>query len=465
MTHRLVLSQVLALAASLATVLPSAARSEPTREGSPAAADESASSPPTLEKRLAELEKNFARSDAERKQLADDLARLKEQTELERQGSEIRAADEKEHSLKLFGFTDVNAIRGVYSASSPYAALNNLSFLVWHLNLFLDRQLSDSFRAQAEVRFTFYPLGQETSFETLQTAYARTDTTVTDAFFDTVRWGGIVVERAWIEYHPVDWIALRVGRILTPYSIWNEEHGTPVLIPVEQPLMIQDQVIPRAQSGLWLHGRVFPISGLVVDYGLTLSNGRGPMDEVWDLDNNKAVGGRLRFAWDGPLKLTVGGYYYAGTYTDVKKKLLALDPMLVQTMATVRYVEHTLAGEFLLEWQGLRLQAEGVFGSVVYDNGLRELDPLTRKMLPDHYRNSGYVLVAYRLPLRFAELRPYVMYDRFEREPKSRGQVLAGGVNWRIIPSVVAKFEYVRAFTTYSSDVMQVLALQLAAAF
>ncbi len=445
---------ILGLLAGSLTALPSSAQEQPAAVSEPTPSPAGAA----FEGRLSELERQLT------------------QERNERQEAELHAADEDEHRLKLFGFTDFVAGKISAPANSEAAlVINSFNpfFTVWHLNLFLDKKLSDSFHTQAEVRFTWLPLGNETSFESPATTYTRTDTTVEDPLVgQQLRWGSIIIERAWIEYQPRDWLGVRVGRFLTPYGIWNEEHGTTVLIPAHQPIFLTQALMPGAQTGFWLHGRAFPLNGVSVDYGVTLSNGRGPLDQIADLDSNKAFGARLRATWQGKAKVSLGLYYYAGDYTDLKKSVTQLDPVRVQDVVTVAYTERSIAGDLLVEWGALRFQAELLYGSVAYHGQHRDLDPFTRAPLPDHLRNGGYGLLAYRLPLRFVELRPYVMFDHFDMNNylsgiAIAGNVLAGGLNWRITPEVVAKAELLKSWVSRVSpaSTFEALAFQLAASF
>ena len=52
---------------------------------------------------------------------------------------------------------------------------------------------------------------------------------------DTVSWGSIILERAYIQWSKLDWLGVRVGQFLTPYGIWNVDHGTPTLITMFRP--------------------------------------------------------------------------------------------------------------------------------------------------------------------------------------------------------------------------------------
>ena len=45
----------------------------------------------------------------------------------------------------------------------------------------------------------------------------------------------IILERAYIQWSKLDWLGVRVGQFLTPYGIWNVDHGTPTLITMFRP--------------------------------------------------------------------------------------------------------------------------------------------------------------------------------------------------------------------------------------
>src|SRR6185436_18919189 len=110
------------------------------------------------------------------------------------------------------------------------------SFAVGHLNAYAGSELGDNWRWLSEVRFMYLPHGSVASADAYA-GVARTNTSVTDYTeqFRPVRWGGISIERAWLErtFHPL--LSIRLGHFLTPYGIWNVDHGAPVIIPVTRP--------------------------------------------------------------------------------------------------------------------------------------------------------------------------------------------------------------------------------------
>ena len=104
-------------------------------------------------------------------------------------------------------------------------------------------------------------------------------------------WGGVEIERAWMEYHLFNFLSVRAGLFFTPYGIWNRDHGTPSVISVHRPFTISLGFFPEKQAGMEAYGKL-PIGPVTVGYHLTLSNGRGPFDTFRDLDDGRVQGPR-----------------------------------------------------------------------------------------------------------------------------------------------------------------------------
>src|SRR4029079_2880246 len=226
-------------------------------------------------------------------------------------------AETETYRLNLYGFSDLTYTKTVSAGSFGYPVS---SFYIGNLNLYASGELGDSWRTLMEVRFTYLPNG---SIPTAQAFSPMppppTDTAVPD-YADLnrpLRWGGVVIERAYVERTFLSWLTVRAGQFLTPYGIWNVDHGSPVIIGVYRPFIVGEALFPTSQTGLEAlgAGRVGPVE---IGYHLTLSNGRGPTDTYRDMDGNKAVGWRLwarrRDADLGTLSLGFSGY--RGKYTN-----------------------------------------------------------------------------------------------------------------------------------------------------
>src|SRR5439155_19746980 len=133
--------------------------------------------------------------------------------------------------------------------------------------LYLAKSLIRKARALAEVRFTFLPNGS------INPDGSIVNTTATDVtnVNRPVQWGGIVIERAYLEYDLGDHLTIRAGRWLTPYGIWNIDHGSPVIIATSRPYIIGEQFFPEHQTGLDAFGSHHQ-DGFKLNYHLTASN-------------------------------------------------------------------------------------------------------------------------------------------------------------------------------------------------
>lgn len=422
----------------------------------------------SLKKRLDALEQSRAAEQAEKEALQKRLEAVESNpseggnTELEErvdslETSQIEQMQEEERKLKIFGFADVQWYKFWYKKDSAYTnSLNdNNSFAVAHWNLFMEKRLSEQFRVLGEVRFLFQPYGEELSVdsELWGTEWERANVKATDwvdAYY--FEWGGISIERFWIEYHPNDYFGVKAGMYLTPYGVWNVDHGSTVVIPAHRPFISTARLLPESQTGLYLYGRAFPSDKTAIDYGLTLSNGRGPTTKLYDLDESKALGGLLTFSYDGPVvALSFGTYLFIGESTDITRGngFDAATGQSTNYINTVyNYIEKSMSFYLKFEAAGFLLQSEFVRGLIRYEEGGRalyfEMSDTLAYYLPDFIQQGAYVLAAYRLPFDAVSISPYFIYEYGEPDPMSAlpsGHNFGGGINWRITPAVVWKVE------------------------
>src|SRR5438874_865868 len=98
--------------------------------------------------------------------------------------------------LNIYGFADVG-YRVTHASRNPvFFPQDTRSFAVGNFNLYLAKSLIRKARALAEVRFTFLPNGS------INPDGSIVNTTATDVtnVNRPVQWGGIVIERAYLEY-------------------------------------------------------------------------------------------------------------------------------------------------------------------------------------------------------------------------------------------------------------------------
>lgn len=299
--------------------------------------------------RIDALEKKEADAQGEVEELKGQLEEMKEEQEM----AQLEALDTgedyaTEKKMQVYGFFDTTFVKNFFRKNSPFDLYfpNKSSFMMSSVNLYFKSQMTQTLSAMVETKLIYFPHGWEESYPTVvvmnnddgtQTTvltdgvYGRTDTQVRDQnTLGYTRYGGIAIERAHLTYKPFDWLGIMAGRYLTPYGIWNVDHGTPVLLSIRVPYLQTRESVPLSQMGVQVFGRFYPGPDLFFDYAFTVSNGRGPIDTIMDLDENKGLGLRLRLSYEGKnLTVSAGAYGYMGEYTDSQKEIFVqVDPNL-----------------------------------------------------------------------------------------------------------------------------------------
>jgi hypothetical protein len=380
-------------------------------------------------------------------------------------------------ALKIYGFGDVNYRQLFVPKTSPWLVYFNRhpSLFVGHLNFYFDSQLAERWRALAEVRFTYLPQGGW-STDGNGTATHR-DSHGAD-YMDFTRdrpVGGLMIERAFIEYSVSSWLSVQAGQFLTPYGIWNVDHGTPVIIGVSPPFLVGARLLPDSQVGLLGYGRVSLVDDLELSYALGASNGRTDLIAYEDLDDNKAITARLALTYRGAGELTLGSSFYAGTSTDNTRAFYFNADGSPKSRENITFQLQERSYAFDLRWikDDLHVQAEAIVNDRKFTAHGRPTE--NGGLAPDRRNAGGYALVGYRMP--FAGIMPYL---KGEYSPDPSLQVIGvnqnvaiatGGINFRPVPRVVFKAEYNHAVFpdakphTFSSNYMSALDVQIAWAF
>jgi hypothetical protein len=383
--------------------------------------------------------------------------------------------------LDIYGFMDFTYFHVLADDESTWPELlqPNPSFYVGHVNVYFNSKISTLWRSLLEVRFTYLPQGKETiNPDGTTTLFDATGPDRTEGNV-SLPWGGINLERAWLEYEPYASLAIRAGSWLTPYGFYNDDHGTPTILSLHRPFIIADQPFPERQAGLHVHGKV-AVGWLDFGYDVTLSNGRGPLDQFNDWDTNKALGGRLSLDARQVGELHLGVAAYTGRYTAARRRysLIVVDeqPALdVQTQVDTSYRELSLGGEARYRLDGFMIQGEIMMNEAVYDEGKRApLQELTsREAFAADYRRWGYyVLTGYTLP--WLNLTPFVLHEYYNYTNWSilpPVVTLSTGVNLRPTPGVTLKASFMTAIfsgrgsTGFGNDPGRFIAAQAAWAF
>lgn len=352
-------------------------------------------------------------------------------------------------SLSIYGFADTSISRLYMEERGFSRDLNGFSpFVVGNVNAYMAANLTRGFSSLVEIRFTYLPSG------TMDGAggFITTKATETGNYGRAESWGGIVMQRVHLDYSARSWLNIRAGQFLTPYGIWNVDHGSPTIITVGRPYVIGESMFPERQTGLEVFGsRLFGETTL--GYHVTVSNGRGGIENN-DFDRNKALGGRLFMARDGIGSFKVGVSAYGGRATmkpsiGVVQKDMALTPAF---KFDNQYDELALAADLQWQFKNLHFQTEAVTRQMRFiESGRAVVTNDTRQavgLVSDNFSWGGYALLGYRLP--WLSTMPYVMVDvlrtargsspaAVDSSLRIHSNSLGAGLNIRPIPTVAIK--------------------------
>jgi hypothetical protein len=453
-------------AAAQPTAVPAAPAAEPT--SAPAA------QPTLTADEIVKLQQQIAALEARVGEL--EQARVSAEVESLSQSATLPAPDK----FSVYGFADFGINHAWVGEHSFLRGLVNgeTTFALGNLNLYFDFKPDPSWQVLTEVRFTEYPHGVEESIATpLGGEYVRTSTEVTDiaspATASGIRWGGIVIERAYADWSYDERFNVRVGQFLTPYGIWNVDHGTPTLIALMMPHFVSSEVFPAHQLGVDLHG-AFLDGGWELGYDAYLSNGRTATQ--LDFTGNKAFGARLRASRVAPLPFTLGTSFYYGEIDDISKSIVSFDPFVVDRQIILDATEWGVGADVSLDIDALRIRSEGILHQIRYAPGkrdhLRSAAPGT--FAPDNNEYDAYLLFAYRLPVLGLEPFAYGEYNHYVSPYGDDQSVLALGLNIYFTQFAQLKTEVARVLffdidfdgdNTFSDNDMTLLFTRLAIAF
>jgi hypothetical protein len=372
-------------------------------------------------------------------ELEATLAALGEETE------EDVSRFEGAEPISIYGYLDVGFQRLFAPKRNPIRNLvgsDEGTFLLGNVNIYFDVTPDPDWRSLTELRFTNLPHGAESIGVRGSKPYAQVDNvglnqTSPDGR-DRVLLGNIVLERAWIQWQRYPLLNVRVGQWLTPFGIWNVDHGAPVLITVTQPDFQLSEAFPSRQTGIQVVGEA-PMGGLELTYSAYLSNGR--VKGLVDLSDDKAIGGRLVLQKPGSDSIAVGTSAYYGTYQEQEKYLASTTPFRVERVTAVDFNEYVLGVDFSLDSGPFRFRTEGVIRRVDSEPGKGDSPNHGQpgSFDPNHFYTSGYVIFAYRLP--WAGIEPTFQFEMMHR-PAAFGDTIISttpGFNVHFAPSVQLK--------------------------
>ena len=356
--------------------------------------------------------------------------------------------DSVKRGVVISGFFDLEFNKLDTSDSTMFPLIvNGATFSNSHVNVYFDSQVSPSLRFFSEVRFLHQP------------SVVFTEESLADRFQ-----GSLLIERAWVDWNYRNQLNVRCGKFLTPYGVWNTEHGSPILISTRTPLLLRKQIFPESMTGVDVYGIIFPMD-FEISYHAWIGNGKGQRPATQDLDDHKSVGGRVavKIPTDQDIEVGVSGYNghtheaefipNEAQLANIRKVFMSEGNMatlmgLIGGGLTARaepmqgYADRALGFDLNAEAFNFQIQGELVINSV---KPLAGRDASFRKFK----ERGGYGQLSYGIWTRAGKITPFVRADFFDPHDQidlelGELNIYTFGVNYKPRAGVVLKAEYHR---------------------
>jgi len=247
------------------------------------------------------------------------------------------------------------------------------------------------------------------------------------------RYRQVSIQRAHMDVLVNDQLNFRVGQFITPAGIWNEDHASPIILTVRQPLQTaMTPIFPESQLGMMVFGHHY-LGDHELDYKLYTSTGRdgygavtlgSPYDNSIDNLGDLGYGGHVGLNLDYLKGIELGVSGMMGT---IRRKYQTTQPVLdaiamlqgqfpvlnlkIKDHMTLEDREFIGGCDLKVEVANLTLQGE--FNYRLIDN---ELEKGSTAM------TGFYGLAAYTFPINSTfSLTPYSMYEQVTWEQKDAG--------------------------------------------
>ena len=221
--------------------------------------------------------------------------------------------------------------------------------------------------------------------------------------------GSLFVEKANFDYKWRPDTTIRMGRFMTPFGIWNQDHYSPFVSTQDRPMHIE-QIAPGTTNGLDIIG-LAPVGSNFVKYNLYVGNGSDSPGEG-DTNNNKAVGARGTFIFTNFLHLEAGLSTYKDTLEDGSDKTV----------------------------NGLHMKLREGPWAMQLEYAAGKEDPLTG---PETESKGAYIQPQYTTGKWSFGYR-YDMYDPDSGDSSTKSEKVdnVAYVNYRVLPHLVLKAEH-----------------------
>jgi hypothetical protein len=249
-----------------------------------------------------------------------------------------------------------------------------------------------------------------------------------------------------------DYISVGAGLFVVPFGVFHNHYDPPWINKLpDEPLPFGDNgIAPSSEVGVFVQGAVPVPFGHKVTYAIYLTNGPNLVtdnaddhvpgtlnfDDFTDLNNNKAIGGRISYL---PWRWMEVGYSIMSAQVD-PPGFQSVNAVLQAVDFEYKRVHECIGGmiDFRAEW-------------VWSDVGEATYHPAGMAPLRfDNQRNGGYAQLSYR-PTQTSikvlrNIEPVVRYDRLEVPTSAPGggweQRWTFGLDYWVQPNVVLKIAY-----------------------
>lgn len=401
-----------------------------------------------------------------------------------------------EQRFNLSGFAEMRYQRFDFDQEENNLVRDQLRykdhFAVNNINLYMNFNVDANWLFFSEVRFLFSPNEMNTASSSDKSGDGNPDTVTSTPVDNTAydnnslmfKYGSIFIERAYIEWNKFQLAKLRFGKFFTPWGIWSQDHGAPVVTSIRVPILVEtgweQHGMPVSQTGIELAGKT-PIPGnVILDYAAYVGNGKNDADETADQsDDNKSYGGFLNFKLPsiGIIDVNIGASGYRGERSFVAWRqgdILVINytavSMQYDNNLTRYYTKQmdTIGAAHLkiavneLPFDGVfTIQAEAMRHHVKEDDDSRliYMDQRTSKVPETYNVDCYYVQVEYEI---LGLVTPYFRYDSYQGDYKdpqytmgfTKFVVYMAGINIKATPRIAIKLEWARGMFTTGDNLM-----------
>jgi len=333
--------------------------------------------------------------------------------------------------LNFGGYISTYLYKNNVDSGSPlaFSLSSDPSFVVSKLDTFVESKFAPNWRFFGEIEFVYTPYGYSTSTTPGSQTSSRDATNFVfqnPLTTKTQQNNGLIIQRAFVDYTVNDLLSFRVGQYLTPFGIWNEDHGDPILTSITLPYSVSTVTYAQAMAGAQTFGKWFASEAVSLSYNAYIGNGDGTQPFGANPGGTFSGGGRVQADLFDALTLNASYYYGDLSYGQAGSGKFTV------TSAVNR---STYGGGLKFSLANFVLQVEEIFDDPHVVTGPTVVAPGTGTAPPNGTQSLFYAQAEYTIWDIFT---PYARYERVQTTSFT-GNIGAGGVNIHILPQVVFK--------------------------